>query len=129
MKTAVRIILTFFTLVTCYFFVNLVCFSLILGAHKTTLISPVVSLLIAILVSFFLWKKTGSVSNSLASCILMGGIIVGAIGFVLGFFGPLIFTPDSNLGPLLGIFITGPFGFIAGLIGGGLYWTIKVKKR
>jgi hypothetical protein len=41
-------------------------------------------------------------------------LVIGAIGFAGGFFGPLIFTPEANQGPLLGIFITGPLGFILG---------------
>jgi len=51
----------------------------------------------------------------------MGGLMIGAIGFILGFFGPIIFAPDANQGSLLGILITGPLGFILGLIG-GLYF-------
>jgi len=43
------------------------------------------------------------------------GLAVGGLGFVLGFFGPILVTPEANQGPLLGIFITGPLGFIAGL--------------
>jgi hypothetical protein len=42
-------------------------------------------------------------------------LIVGGIGFAAGFFGPMVFRPDANQGPLLGIFITGPIGFLAGL--------------
>ncbi len=45
---------------------------------------------------------------------------LGGLGFVLGFFGPLWLTPESNQGPLLGIFITGPLGLFAGL-GWGLW--------
>lgn len=46
------------------------------------------------------------------------GVILGVIGFVGGFVGPLIFTPEANQGPLLGIFITGPLGFVLGLVVG-----------
>jgi len=46
------------------------------------------------------------------------GFIVGGIGFVFGYFGPLIWAPDANQGPLLGIFITGPLGFVVGLAAG-----------
>ncbi|SRR6266404_7561569 len=46
------------------------------------------------------------------------GLIVGAIGFVGGFVGPIIFAPQSNQGPMLGIFITGPLGFVVGAIFG-----------
>jgi hypothetical protein len=46
-----------------------------------------------------------------------------------GFFGPLIFTPDANQGPLLGIFITGPLGFVLGGIGGGIYWAARGRHQ
>ena len=42
-------------------------------------------------------------------------LIVGGIGFAAGFFGPMVFRPEANQGPLLGIFITGPGGFLLGL--------------
>jgi hypothetical protein len=45
-------------------------------------------------------------------------LIVGGIGFAGGFFGPMILAPDANQGPMLGIFITGPLGFLSGLIYG-----------
>jgi hypothetical protein len=129
MKTAMRIILAVFGFIFSYLFVYWVPFSLVPRAHETGLLPNIVSFVIAMAVGVLLWKKTGSVSKSLALSILMGGIIVGTISFLLGFFGPLIFYPDANLGPLLGIFITGPVGFILGLIGGGLYWMVKAKKR
>ncbi|RTL99573.1 MAG: hypothetical protein EKK31_24275 [Hyphomicrobiales bacterium] len=49
---------------------------------------------------------------------LKWGAILGAIGFLGGFVGPVIFTPEANQGPLLGIFITGPLGFVLGLVVG-----------
>jgi hypothetical protein len=45
-------------------------------------------------------------------------LIVGGIGFAAGFFGPMILKPEANQGPMLGIFITGPIGFLVGLIYG-----------
>ena len=45
-------------------------------------------------------------------------LIVGGIGFAAGFFGPILLTPEANQGPLLGIFITGPIGFLIGLVYG-----------
>src|SRR5262245_49611802 len=52
---------------------------------------------------------------------LVGGIALGIIGFAAGFFGPIVLRPDANQGPLLGIFITGPLGFVAGTVGGWLW--------
>jgi hypothetical protein len=51
---------------------------------------------------------------------LKGGCTLGIIGFVLGFVGPIILTPEANQGPMLGIYITGPWGFVIGLIGGAI---------
>lgn len=49
--------------------------------------------------------------------ILGTAIMVGSVSFAIGFIGPLLFS-DSNLGPLLGIFITGPLGLLAGVLAG-----------
>lgn len=57
---------------------------------------------------------------------LLGGFVLGGIGFVLGFFGPLVVAPDANQGPLLGIFITGPAGFVVGTLAGAL---VHPRKR
>jgi hypothetical protein len=46
--------------------------------------------------------------------------VVGGVCFAAGFFGPMILAPDANQGPLLGIFITGPLGVVAGLLIGGI---------
>lgn len=45
---------------------------------------------------------------------------VGGIAFAAGFIGPVLFS-DSNLGPLLGIFVTGPVGFLVGALIGIAY--------
>ena len=129
MKIVTRIILTFLSIVASYYFVFWVPFSLIPGAHNIQAIPIIVSLLIAVIVGFIVWKQTGTVSNGLLKYIIMGGIIIGSIGFILGFFGPIIFSPSANQGPLLGIFITGPISFLIGLFGGGIYWLIKVKNK
>jgi len=57
------------------------------------------------------------------------GFVIGAISFAAGFFGPILLTPESNQGPLLGIFITGPLGTAAGLIIGAIYSFIKYPNR
>lgn len=60
--------------------------------------------------------------------ILSTSVIVGVLTFLLGFVGPIIFS-TSNLGPLLGIFITGPLGFLAGgVIGFWLLLRVPTRK-
>jgi len=58
-------------------------------------------------------------------CSLLGGLLIGGISFALGFFGPIIFMPQSNQGPLLGIFITGPIGFVIGVVVGAIVGHIR----
>ena len=61
---------------------------------------------------------------------LMIACMVGGIGFIIGFVGPMVFTPESNQGPLLGIFITGPLGFIiGGAIGAYVDWRRGKRLR
>jgi hypothetical protein len=48
------------------------------------------------------------------------GWIVGATGLALGYFVPLLVRPSASLGPLLGILITGPGGFVLGALAGAL---------
>jgi hypothetical protein len=54
------------------------------------------------------------------------GFVVGAIGFVAGFFGPIVVAPDANQGPLLGIFVTGPLGFVVGV---SIGWIVGRLRR
>lgn len=68
-----------------------------------------------------IWTGRATLSSSTVASMLQGASIVGLIGFCGGFFGPLLFAPDANQGPLLGIFITGPLGAVLGAIGGVVY--------
>jgi hypothetical protein len=75
-----------------------------------------------VLGSLLLWFAVGSSRAPrwrIASA-LLGGILIGGVAFAAGFAGPLVLAPDSNQGPLLGFFVTGPLGFIAGCIVGAL---------
>ncbi len=56
-----------------------------------------------------------------------GAMIIGGISFAVGFFGPIVLTPDANQGPLLGIFYTGPLGFFAGAVIGALVGWLRTR--
>ena len=56
-----------------------------------------------------------------------GGVIIGGISFLAGFLGPIVLTPQANQGPLVGIFITGPIGFVVGIIAGYIYSILKTR--
>ena len=83
----------------------------------------VVSLISAALSGWFILSATKSPSkNGLLASIICWAFIIGGAGFFMGFFGPIIFTPQANQGPLLGIIFTGPLGLLLGAIGGLIYW-------
>ena len=42
--------------------------------------------------------------------------VLGAAAGAAGFFGPIVFSPESNQGPLVGLFISGPAGAALGAL-------------
>lgn len=88
----------------------------------------IISLLGSALFCFYVWRKMDSAPESLISNVFFGASVIGITSFLLGFIGPMIFSPAANQGPLLGILITGPLGFIVGGVGGLIYWLLKRSK-
>jgi len=56
-------------------------------------------------------------------------LTLGAVGLAAGFLGPLILNPESNIGPVIGILISGPLGAIAGAILGAIFRATSVSGR
>jgi hypothetical protein len=52
--------------------------------------------------------------KSKGSGFLKSTLIFGFSWFFIGYFGSLLINPNASLGPLLGIFVTGPIGFVLG---------------
>jgi hypothetical protein len=126
-----RIILVVVCFVATFYFVFWVIGALIFSAlppATTQVVSLIVALAAAAGVAVFIWKASKGSHGGLATSVLTGAFVVGAIGFVGGFFGPIIFTPEANQGPLLGLFITGPLGFVLGAIGGAIYWVVRGRR-
>ncbi len=124
MKILSRIIALLLVVPATYFFIYwLPCSLLPLGDQRW--IANLLSLLCAVAVGWYVWKKLGSGNNGVIPSILLGAVLLGGIGFTGGFFGPMIFTPRSNQGPMLGIFITGPLGFLVGGVIGFIYWITR----
>ena len=59
--------------------------------------------------------------------------LFGSIGFVVGFFGPMLIAvmigSEANLGPLWGIFILGPGGVIVGSVTGAFVGHKKTRNK
>ncbi|HKC93539.1 MAG TPA: hypothetical protein VKB81_05910 [Nitrospira sp.] len=126
MRDAFRLFASFVVFLATYYFVYWVPFSFLPFLHQNG-VAIILSLLCAIGAARYTWKQMGSMPDGLGSTILSGAMTVGAIGFCGGFFGPIVFTPEANQGPLLGIFITGPLGFILGGVCGLVYWLTVTR--
>jgi len=72
-------------------------------------------LILVVLVALFVRYGLGPRTRGVLREAFRPAFLLGGIGFVAGFVGPMIFMPSANQGPLLGIFITGPGGFVLGL--------------
>jgi hypothetical protein len=57
-----------------------------------------------------------NVSAPIRPAILTWVLVLGAVGLFVGFLAPLVLAPEANTGPLIGIFITGPSGALAGFV-------------
>ena len=125
MKKSIRIIFSILGTLISYLCIYFPFSIPILNFEKDT--RHLVAIITAVLIGLFLWLITKDSSRKFINQLFITAIIVGGIGFVIGFIGPIIFYPDANQGPLLGIFITGPLSFLVGLIGGGIYWRIKLN--
>ena len=86
----------------------------------------------ALTVAAFCWWFAGrghiAESRVRMKLAFLGGVLLGGTGFVLGFFGPLLLKPSANQGPLLGILVTSPLGFVGGAVGGWIYAGFRRNK-
>lgn len=122
MGTLSRALVAFVAAVATFYFMLWVVCTLLLPDSTPWSIRTLVSLAVAIWAGRSIWSRPATGQDGFFRAALHGALVVGGIGFVVGFFGPLIFAPGANQGPLLGIFITGPLGALAGAIGGVVRW-------
>ena len=94
---------------------------LVLLSGDQAWVGSFVALAASIYVARNVWNGTAEGSTSVSVMAGLGAVIVGGLGFVLGFFGPMILAPGANQGPMLGLFITGPAGVVIGAIAGAVY--------
>jgi len=119
MSPAVRLALAVLAFFGTFFMVWMLMLLIPLGGHVW--IGSLVALAASIHVSRQVWNGTAESSNSVAVMAGLGAVVLGGLGFVAGFFGPMIFAPEANQGPMLGLFITGPAGVVIGAIAGAVY--------
>lgn len=130
MLTIARFGLSFLVGVAAFYFMFWVPFSLVSFLPGHWLLATVGSLAAAIWAARYTWRRTDEASDGGVLALTLGGaLVVGGAGFVGGFFGPMIFAPDANQGPLLGLFITGPLGFLLGGAGGFVYSLVRRSRH
>lgn len=121
MHTFARILLLLVVVPAVYYFVYWLPFALVPPPAREW-VASLVALLCAVLAGRFVWTRSARPGHSPLIAMAYGALVVGGIGFCAGFFGPLLLAPEANQGPLLGLLITGPLGFLLGAIGGFVYW-------
>jgi hypothetical protein len=121
MQSLVRLFMSFVALVAAYFIVLVPLSALLRPGGPLVLLS----LVCASVAAWVAWRYSGWVSEGLATAVVTGAMVTGVTGFTAGFFGPMIVAPGANQGPMLGIFITGPLGAVAGAVGGAIYWVSR----
>jgi len=60
---------------------------------------------------------------------LRWAIVLGIVGLSTGFIGPIVLSPESNQGPLVGIFFSGPAGALLGAVLGMLAGFFALPPR
>lgn len=80
-----------------------------------------VALLGAMLAGWYAWKLVAGEKMGTGISVLCGALMLGGLGFVIGFLGPMILAKDTSQGPLVGVFIMGPLGVVLGAIGGYIF--------
>ena len=120
-----RSLVTFITTVAALYFTYWAGGALAFAVGLSPWLSYIGSLAVAALIARYVWRHTSSTEPGFANAVIVGALVTGGIGFAVGFFGPMIFIPGANQGPLLGIFITGPLGAVAGAVGGGVWWLAR----
>lgn len=128
MHNVVRGVVAFVTAVAAMYFVYWTFGLLLFEVGAPHLIVVVVSVSAAIAAARYVWLRSAAAGGGFVRSTTMGALVTGAVGFSAGFFGPMIFVPGANQGPLLGIFITGPLGLMLGGVGGAIHWFARGRR-
>lgn len=83
----------------------------------------------AALTAWLAWQLVSGARINTFLSITGGALMVSALSFTAGFWGPMIFAKETNQAPLIGIFIATPFGLIVGAIAGYVYAAKQTDKK
>jgi len=115
MMTFIKIISTVVVFLIVSFFIKTI-FLIVTGLESW--VSTTLSLGAASLVGWYVWKWFSGQSIGATAAILCGSLVLGGIGFIFGFFGPMLIAQDTQRAATLGIFLASPLGLVTGAIAG-----------
>lgn len=127
MVTLVRIVLGLAGLIAGWFFSYWIYF-VHYDIDRRAFLGRGAPFLVGLAVAAIILAASANLRHGLLTAIILGALGLGSIGFVLGFFGPMILDPGGNQGPLLGLLITGPGGFLLGGPLGALWWWLRQRR-
>ena len=124
-----RIIAILFVVPATYYFVYWVPLSAVPLGEDRWLTAKLVAALCAMAAGWYVWTRLPRFRDSPVSSMLIGAFVIGSVSFLAGFLGPIMLSPESNQGPLLGLLITGPLGIVVGLVVGFFWWRYRRPKN
>lgn len=92
-------------------------------------VASIVALGCALACGWYVWRAIGLGGRGVVPTAFLWATVMGAVAFLGGFLGPMLFAPSANQGPMLGIFITGPLGFVAGGVAGAICAVSRNRKQ
>ena len=84
-------------------------------------VSVSLALFSALLVGWYAWKLVAGERVGVGISVICGALMLGGLGFIIGFLGPMIVAKDTSQGPLVGVVMTAPLGIILGALGGYIF--------
>lgn len=96
---------------------------LIIATELPEWVSVSLALFSALLAGWYAWKLVAGEKMGVGVSVICGALMLGGLGFIIGFLGPMIVAKDTSQGPLVGVFMTAPLGIILGAIGGYIFAT------
>ena len=108
MNIALKILLTLVCCIASFIAIYLLSYICFANNQHSRLIAYSISIPLSLFIGIIFWRKPADHTANRFAFILMGGLVIGATGFVVSFYGILSFGIGGNLGPLLSIFFISP---------------------
>lgn len=89
---------------------------LTIAAKLPDWVNVTMALICSVLVGWYCWKLVAGEKLGMGISVLSGPLMLGGLGFIIGFLGPMVLNKDTSQATLLGIFVMAPLSTIAGYV-------------